>query len=642
MMDKRLDALAAFQKRKVAGMTLSQRVFKYTEQFREQIEHALDVGLGEGRSAQQLSRDVRQNLQEPNLLFRRVRDKRGNLVLSKAAKAFHPGRGVYRSSYKNAMRLTRSEINMAYRESDYQRWQALDFVVGFEIMRSNHEPLCKCDTCEKLVGRYPKTFKFVGWHPQCMCFAVPIMEDFYSEGRRNDRVNRLKAALNGTTAKKYISPQTIDKMPDGFMQWVDDHKDKQKGWSSTPYFIRDNFKNGNLADGLKISIPVVPASVKIDPLAALMPSIENARQLAAKWGLNGALQSLNAAVNAKNVAEVQRSINDIQTQVNIAETEYNTYITDARKAINDAHTAKIDATDVEGDLNAVEADVREWLIAKANIKQRLANLLAKNAPLTNAGNEKLLDDVVTKCKGNKVDELTVGTLDKPLTEHEIIKRLGGGDMTSGSCSSLALAFAGNRCGFDVLDFRGGKSCDFFSRTSNIVDITRKLGGVVVENYSDYDSAKQLMKQMKEGKEYYFTCGQHAAIVRKTSTGYEFLEMQSHYVNGFKPLDNSVLKKRFGAKKSHSTHGMKYKVKECLIPIDTIKQNTASYKKILAYINTKEKNRKRVKLGLSNKNKACTILMIGTPLFYSLSLKKSAQYGFSLSKISFCFFVSFAG
>ena len=264
MMDKRLDALATFQGRKVAGMNLSQRVWKYTTQFREQIEHALDVGLGEGRSAQELSRDVRQNLKDPNRLFHRVRDKRGNLVLSKAAQAFHPGQGVYRSSYKNAMRLTRSEINMAYRESDYQRWQALDFVVGFEIMRSNHEPLCKCSTCEKLVGRYPKTFKFVGWHPQCMCFAVPIMEDFYSEGRRNDRVNRLKAALNGTTAKKYISPETIDKMPDGFNDWVDAHKDAQKNWSSTPYFIRDNFKNGNLADGLKIIIPVVPESVKVE------------------------------------------------------------------------------------------------------------------------------------------------------------------------------------------------------------------------------------------------------------------------------------------------------------------------------------------------------------------------------------------
>lgn len=297
--------------------------------------------------------------------------------MSKAAQAFHPGQGVYRSSYKNAMRLTRSEINMAYRESDYQRWQALDFVVGFEIMRSNHEPLCKCSTCAKLVGRYPKTFKFVGWHPQCMCFAIPIMEDFYSEGRRNDRVNRLKAALNGTTAKKYISPETIDKMPDGFMQWVDDHKGKQKGWSSTPYFIRDNFKNGNLADGLKISIPVVPASMKIDPLAALMPSIENARKLATKWGLNSALQSLNTAVSAKNVAEVQRYINDIQTQGNGAETEYNTYITDARKAISDAHTAKVDATDVESDLNGVTSDIQGWTTAKVIIKQRLSNLLAK-------------------------------------------------------------------------------------------------------------------------------------------------------------------------------------------------------------------------------------------------------------------------
>lgn len=377
MMDKRLDALATFQGRKVAGMNLSQRVWKYTTQFREQIEHALDVGLGEGRSAQELSRDVRQNLKDPNRLFRRVRDKRGNLVLSKAAQAFHPGQGVYRSSYKNAMRLTRSEINMAYRESDYQRWQALDFVVGFEIMRSNHEPLCKCSTCEKLVGRYPKTFKFVGWHPQCMCFAIPIMEDFYSEGRRNDRVNRLKAALNGTTAKKYISPETIDKMPDGFNEWVDAHKDIQKNWSSTPYFIRDNFKNGNLADGLKISIPVVPASVKIDPLAALMPSIENARQLATKWGLNSALQSLNTAVNAKNVVEVQRCINDIQTQGNGAETEYNTYITDARKAINDAHTAQVDATEVESDLNGATSDIQGWVTAKVIFKQRLSNLLAK-------------------------------------------------------------------------------------------------------------------------------------------------------------------------------------------------------------------------------------------------------------------------
>lgn len=176
--DRNLDALKTFQSRKVDGLDLSKRVWRYTEQFKDQIEQGLDVGLGEGRSAQQLSRDLRQNLIEPERLFRRVRDKRGNLQLSKNAKAFNPGQGVYRSSAKNAARLTRSEINMAYRESDWLRWQQLDFVVGFEIKTSNrHEEWLqkvwnkqnhsKIEICDQLKGKYPKSFKFVGWHPQC-------------------------------------------------------------------------------------------------------------------------------------------------------------------------------------------------------------------------------------------------------------------------------------------------------------------------------------------------------------------------------------------------------------------------------------------------------------------------------------------
>lgn len=253
MQDQNLDALAAFQGRKVDGMDLSQRIWKYVGQYREQLESALDVGLGEGRSADELSRDVRQNLLDHNRLFRRVRDKRGNLVLSKAARAFHPGRGVYRSSYKNAMRLTRSEINMAYRESDWQRWQSLDFVVGFEIHRSNHEPLCKCDICSKLVGRYPKTFKFKGWHPQCMCYATPILMD--EETFDANELGDLKAALHGTEYKHLQAKNVVSEMPKEFMEWVEQHVEAQKGWSSTPYFIRDNFVDGRLDKGLKIAMP---------------------------------------------------------------------------------------------------------------------------------------------------------------------------------------------------------------------------------------------------------------------------------------------------------------------------------------------------------------------------------------------------
>lgn len=262
MQDRNLDALAAFQGRKVDGMNLSQRVWKYVGQFKDQLENALDVGLGEGRSADELSRDVRQNLNDPNRLFRRVRDKRGNLVLSKRAAAFHPGRGVYRSSYKNAMRLTRSEINMAYRESDWQRWQSLDFVVGFEIHRSNHEPLCECDICEKLVGRYPKTFKFKGWHPQCMCYATPILmdEETFDENELGD----LKAALRGTTYKHQQAKNAVADVPDGFKAWVKDHTEAQKGWASTPYFIKDNFVDGQLGKGLKIAMPTTTPTGKVD------------------------------------------------------------------------------------------------------------------------------------------------------------------------------------------------------------------------------------------------------------------------------------------------------------------------------------------------------------------------------------------
>lgn len=248
MQDRNLDALQSFQARKVGGMSLADRVWKYTEQYKAQIELGLDVGLGEGRSAQQLSRDLRQNLQDTNRLFRRVRDKRGNLQLSKAAKAFHPGQGVYRSSYKNAMRLTRSEINMAYRESDHLRWQQLDFVVGFEVHRSNHEPKCKCVLCERLVGKYPKWFKFKGWHPQCLCYATAILmdEDDFDKQELSD----LKSALKGTEYRKLSAKNEVTELPDGFKDWVAENETKQANWASTPYFIKDNFVDGDLSKGL--------------------------------------------------------------------------------------------------------------------------------------------------------------------------------------------------------------------------------------------------------------------------------------------------------------------------------------------------------------------------------------------------------
>ena len=53
---------------------------------------------------------------------------------------------------------------------------------------------------------------------------------------------------------------------------------------------------------------------------------------------------------------------------------------------------------------------------------------------------------------NKVERLSVSRSD-----YEIINAVAGGDMTKCSCASVALAYAGQKCGYDVLDFRDGDS-----------------------------------------------------------------------------------------------------------------------------------------------------------------------------------------
>lgn len=55
-------------------MSLSRKVWNLTEQFKGELEMALDIGLGEGRSAAELSRDVRRYLNEPNKLFRYLKE----------------------------------------------------------------------------------------------------------------------------------------------------------------------------------------------------------------------------------------------------------------------------------------------------------------------------------------------------------------------------------------------------------------------------------------------------------------------------------------------------------------------------------------------------------------------------------------
>ncbi|MCE9205741.1 toxin glutamine deamidase domain-containing protein [Bacteroides thetaiotaomicron] len=227
------------------GFKLSDRVWNITQQTKSQLEFYLDSGVVAGRNANGISSDIRQILQNPQKRFRRIRNEKGELVLSQPMKNYHPGQGVYRSAYKNALRTSATTTNIAYRSADYERWSKQDFILGIEIHRSanNRGP---CKICDAMVGKYPKTFKFTGFHPFCICFATPITmepEDFAD------------FLLNETVPQG----QTITDIPQAAKDFVSENKD---GLQSA-FWYKDNFTNDGRLQRKIVSQPITNEVIKI-------------------------------------------------------------------------------------------------------------------------------------------------------------------------------------------------------------------------------------------------------------------------------------------------------------------------------------------------------------------------------------------
>lgn len=191
-------------------------------------------------------------------------------------------------------------------------------------------------------------------------------------------------------------------------------------------------------------------------------------------------------------------------------------------------------------------------------------------------------EVVKDAYGFVGERLPVARYLTQPTEDEIIAALGGGDRTNGSCSSLAFAYAGNKAGYNVQDFRGGKSQAFFSSPGTIKKIATLPGvdGVVSEYGYDFTIAHKLLKNVEPGKEYYFTVARHAAVVKRTEEGLKYLELQTQYANGWHELNDGVLRSRFGCRKSEKTTW------EVLIDVEKLGKSD-DFAELLEFINTEE-------------------------------------------------------
>ena len=265
------EAMDAFFARKNSdhGLNLSQKVWNYTGQFKEELENTLDLAIGEGTGANRIATRVKQYLNEPDKWYRRFRYKKGEdadgnpvyglkwkrRVWDKESegykwvddepKDYRPGRGVYRSSARNAQRLARTETNMAYRTADFERWQQLDFVVGIEIKLSNNHTTKDSkgnivrlyDVCDDLAGIYPKTFKWRGWHPHCRCYQVPVL------AKDDEMDEMLDAILDGKNPASVPCEGKVRQLPSQFTEWLERNEERMndaRERGTLPYFIRDN------------------------------------------------------------------------------------------------------------------------------------------------------------------------------------------------------------------------------------------------------------------------------------------------------------------------------------------------------------------------------------------------------------------
>ena len=203
------------------------------------------------------------------------------------------------------------------------------------------------------------------------------------------------------------------------------------------------------------------------------------------------------------------------------------------------------------------------------------------------------------CEADKVEYRPVQKLSQPLSSDKIIERLAGGDMTKGSCSSLAFAYIGNRNGLDVLDFRGGGSQYVFSMNSNIKKILELPGvnGSITMVKKEISGTMEVLNNLVLNKEYYLATGKHAAIVRRVDSGVEYLELQSKFQNGWMPFDRygsmaATLNKRFGCRKTvDKQFGKVWEKSVVLMDVESFNENT-EFEQILGYINTAVESQKK--------------------------------------------------
>ncbi len=205
---------------------MSSSVWNFDDYSKKEIQAIINAGIRKGLTVQGIADSVAPYLNNP--------------LLEDAEPEFQKiqtPKGVYKSAYKNALRLARTEVMRAYDEAEWNSYQNDPMVVGFEVKTSNNHTVLihgkrvpLKDMCDQLAGKYPKSFKFTGWHPQCRCTMLPITIGTSELG------DLMEAQENG---EEFVSKNTVSELPEGFTKWYEANKDRFNA-NNEPWFLDEN------------------------------------------------------------------------------------------------------------------------------------------------------------------------------------------------------------------------------------------------------------------------------------------------------------------------------------------------------------------------------------------------------------------
>jgi hypothetical protein len=125
---------------------------------------------------------------------------------------------------KIPLKITASLTNQSYLLADHNGWLQMDMVIGVKISLSGVHKIP--DICDDLAGVYPKTFVLIGWHLCCHCHVTPVMGSYNTQ---------------------------ILEMPQNFIKYVEKNKEQIAEMKIQPDWVKYNFINGDIRNGLIIS-----------------------------------------------------------------------------------------------------------------------------------------------------------------------------------------------------------------------------------------------------------------------------------------------------------------------------------------------------------------------------------------------------